>query len=150
MFERVLVCLDGSDLAEEALPYAAEIARRFGSTLVLLEVTAGPSAVVEPTTGYYHATSPGRVQRSEDEAADYLEGIAAGLEKEGLRVEYLTLPGAPGKAIVGYAEENDVGLIVLGTHGRSGLSRLAFGSVADYVLKQSRRPVLMKRPGEQR
>jgi nucleotide-binding universal stress UspA family protein len=146
VFERILVCLDGSDLAEQMLPYAIEIARRFGSRLTLLEVTAPPSAVVEPTTGYYHATSPKEVQDSEEEAAGYLEKVAEPLQSRGLDIEYLTLPGSPGRTIVEYAEENEIDLIILGSHGRSGFSRFAFGSIADYVLKQSGRPVLVKRP----
>jgi len=146
MFEKLLVCLDGSDLAEEILPYVKEIALRFKSTLVLLEITTPPSAVVEPTTGYYSATSPADIERKEEEALTYLEDIAQLMQNEGLEVEYLTLPGSAGKAIVEYAEENEFGLIALGTHGRSGLRRLAFGSVADYVLKHSGRPVIIVRP----
>jgi len=145
MFEKILVCLDGSDLAEEILPYVKEVARRFKSSLVLLEVTMPPSAVVEPTTGYYSAPTPAEIEREEEEAASYLEGVAQELQKEGLEVEYLTLPGSPGRTIVSYAEESDIGLIALGTHGRSGLRRLAFGSVAEHVLKQSGLPVLIIR-----
>jgi len=145
MFEKILVCLDGSDLAEEILPYVKEVARRFKSGLVLLEVTMPPSAVVEPTTGYYSAPTPVEIEREEEEAASYLEGVAQELQKEGLEVEYLTLPGSPGRTIVSYAEESDIGLIALGTHGRSGLRRLAFGSVAEHVLKQSGLPVLIIR-----
>ena len=146
MFEKILVCLDGSELAEEILPYAKEIARRFNSTLVLLEVTTPPSAVVEPTTGYYSAPSPAEIERKEEEALTYLEDIAQGMEKEGLNVEYLALPGSAGKTIVEYTEEGDIGLIALGMHGRGGLKRLAIGSVADHVLKQSGRPVIVIRP----
>lgn len=146
MFEKILVCLDGSDLAEEILPYVKEIAQRFESTLVLLEVTMPPSAVVESTTGYYSAPSPAEIERKEEEAQTYLEAIAQMMEKEGLKVEYLTLPGGAGKTIVEYAWESDTGLIALSTHGRSGLKRLAFGSVAEYVLKQSGKPVIIFRP----
>lgn len=146
MFEKILVCLDGSHLAEEILPYAREVAHRFGSKLVLLEVTMPPSAVVEPTTGYYSAPTAAEVLREEEEASAYLEGIAQAIQQDGLEAEYLTLPGSPGKAIVGYAEENDIGLIALATHGRSGLKRFAFGSVAEHVLKESGLPVLVIRP----
>ncbi len=146
MFEKILVCLDGSDLAEEILPYAAEIARRFQSKLVLLEVTMAPSALVEPMTGYYTQTSSSKVLRSEDDASTYLEGIAGQLQERGLDVDFLTLPGSPGPAIVDYADENGFDLIALGTHGRSGLRRLVLGSVADHVLKESGLPVLARRP----
>ena len=146
MFEKILVCLDGSHLAEEILPYAREVAHRFGSKLVLLEVTMPPSAVVEPTTGYYSAPTAAEIQRKEDEAESYLEGVAQAMQEDGLDADILTLPGSPGKTIVSYAEESGVGLIALGTHGRSGLKRLAFGSVAEHVLKESGLPVLVIRP----
>jgi nucleotide-binding universal stress UspA family protein len=146
MFNRILVCLDGSALAEEILPYATEVARRFGSKVVLLEVTTPPSIVIEPTTGYSHTTSISEIQRSEEEAASYLEDISQQLQGEGLDVEYLTLPGSPGKTITSYAEENNIDLIALGTHGRGGLVRMAFGSVTDYVLRHSNLPLLVIRP----
>jgi nucleotide-binding universal stress UspA family protein len=146
LFEKILVCLDGSDLAEEILPYAREVARRFGSKLVLLEVTMPPNAIVEPTTGYYSAPTPAEIQRKEEEAITYLESIAQAIQAAGLEVEYLTLPGSAGRSIVSYAEESGIGLIALGTHGRSGLKRLAFGSVAEHVLKESGLPVLAIKP----
>jgi nucleotide-binding universal stress UspA family protein len=146
MFDRILVCLDGSALAEEILPYATEVARRFGSKVILLEVTTPPSIVIEPTTGYSHSTSPSEVQISEDEAISYLEDTAQHLKEQKLAVEYLTIPGSPGKAIISYAEENNIDLIALGTHGRGGLVRMAFGSVTDYILRHSNLPLLVIRP----
>jgi nucleotide-binding universal stress UspA family protein len=146
MFNRILVCLDGSALAEEILLYATEVAKHFGSKVVLLEVTTPLSVVVEPTTGYSHSTSLSEVQRSEQEATSYLEDTSQNLKTEGLDVECLTIPGSPGKTIINYAEENNVDLIALGTHGRGGLVRLAFGSVTDYVLRHSNLPLLVMRP----
>ena len=146
MFKRILVCLDGSALAEEILPYAAEVARLSGSKMVLLEVTKPPSIVIEPTTGYSHSTSPAELERSEEEASTYLEDTAQQLKDQGLKVEYHTIPGSAGKTIISYAEENRIDLIALGTHGRSGLARLAFGSFTDYVLRHSSLPLLVMRP----
>ena len=150
MFETILVCLDGSTLAEQILPYAAEEARRFGSKLVLLEVTAPPSAVVEPITGYYHATSLKKILRQVDEAETYLEQVTQSLTDEGLDAGYETVQGGPGETIVRYAKENDVGLIALCTHGYGGLGRLVFGSVADYVLKKAGLPILIIRSQEEK
>ena len=146
MFEKILVCLDGSDLAEQVLPYATEIARRFRSKLILLEVAATPSAVVEPTTGYYRAPSPKALARREDEASEYLAEVTARLKGEDLEVEYLTQPGSPGRTIVNFAEDNGIGLIALATHGRSGIGRITFGSVADFVMKSSGLLNLVIRP----
>ena len=150
MFEKILVCLDGSSLAEQILLYATEEARHFGSKLVLIEVTAPPSAVVEPLTGYYHATSLKKILRQVDEAETYLEQVAQSLKDEGLDAGYETMQGSPGETIVRYAKENDIGLIALCTHGHSGLGRLVYGSVADYVLKKARLPILIIRPQEEK
>lgn len=60
----------------------------------------------------------------------------------------MTVPGDPGETIVGYAKENAVDLVALSTHGRGGLRRLAFGSVADFVLKRSGLPILIRKPEE--
>lgn len=148
MFKKILVCLNGSDLAEQILHYATEIALRFKSKLVLLEVTIPPSLVVDATTGYYHATPVQKIQRSENVARAYLEPQAKMLQQKGLDVEYAVLQGDPGDTIVRYAEENEIDLICLGTHGRSGLGRVVFGSVADTVLRKSGLPILVRKPRE--
>jgi len=146
MFNRILVCLDGSTVTEQILPYAEEEARRFNSKLILIIVTYPPSVVVEPTTGYYHATSLEKIQKDMDHAATYLETVTEQFQKKGIDTDYEVLQGETGKVIVDYAAENNIDLIILGTHGRSGLGRLVFGSVTDYVLKHSALPILVKKP----
>lgn len=148
MFKKILVCLDGSHPAEQIVPYAAEAAQRFGSKLILLEVTKPPSVVVESMTGYYHPTSVEDILRDEKQALDYLEKIAQRLSKKGLEVDYVTVPGSPGETIVSYAEKHQIGLIALSTHGHSGLGRLVFGSVAEHVLRHSNLPILVRKPHE--
>jgi nucleotide-binding universal stress UspA family protein len=150
MLQKILVCLDGSSLAEQILPYVTEVALGCRSRLVLLEVTLPPSALVEPLTGYYHAAPLEKILREEDEARTYLNRIAQRLRKKGLKVSCVTIPGDPGETIVSYARENAVSLVALSTHGRGGLERLAFGSVADFVLKKSGLPILIRRPQETR
>jgi len=146
MFKKILVCLDGSRFAEQILPYATEVALQFGSRVILLEITIPPSVAIEPLTGYYHATPLEKIQREEDEAQTYLKRLAQRLRKKGLKVRCLTVPGDPGKTILRVAEENNAELIVLTTHGRSGLKRLVFGSVAEFVLKHSSLPILLRKP----
>ncbi len=146
MFDRILVCLDGSELAEEIIPYATELAQRLGSRVILLEVTLPPSAAVESLTGYYHATPLEKVLREEAEASTYLNRIAGRLRKKGVKVSTITMPGDPGRTILDVAGEQKVGLIMIGTHGRSGLRRLVFGSVTEFVIKHSELPVLVKKP----
>lgn len=146
MFERILVCLDGSELAEQTLPYATELVRRLGGKMVLLEVTAPPSVVTETPGSYYRKASLSNAQRGKKEATDYLRRLARPMQEQELDVECLTLPGSPGETIASYAEENDISLIVLGTRGWGGPKHLTFGSVADYILKRSSLPVLVIRP----
>ena len=138
MFERILVCLDGSSLAEQILPYATEVAQRFASRMILLQVIP-PSSVLGggDTTLELELFGPAKA---------YLERIAQPLREVGLDVECATLLEPPGQAIISYANKSGVGLIAIATHGRGGLGRVMFGSVADFVLRESRLPVLMVRP----
>ena len=148
MLQKILVCLDGSSLAEQVLPCTTEVALGCGSQVVLLEVTLPPSTTVEPLTGFYRTTPIAKVLREEAESRVYLKRMAQRLRKKGLKVSSVTISGDPGETIVGYAKENAVDLIALSTHGRSGLGRLAFGSVADFVLKRSGLPILIRKPKE--
>ena len=148
MLPKILVCLDGSSLAEQILPFATEVALSCGSRIVLLEVTLPPSATVEPLTGFYRTTPIEKILREEADGRAYLQRVAQRLRKKGLKVSCVTVPGDPGETIVGYAKENAIDLIALSTHGRGGLRRLAFGSVADFVLKRSGLPILIRKPEE--
>jgi nucleotide-binding universal stress UspA family protein len=147
MFQKILVCLDGSKLAEQILPYAAEQASRFGSSLVLFQVVS--LASVPTPTGIESvpvAVPDNLLQEAEAAAKDYLDGAALPLRDRGLKVQCATMVGHPAESIVSYAEENKFDLVALATHGRSGLKRLVFGSVADYVIRKSGRPILLIKP----
>jgi nucleotide-binding universal stress UspA family protein len=150
MFEKILVCLDGSELAEQILPYATEEAIHCGSRLVLLRVITGSSSMPMAAAGVPAYTTEAVTQQMESEEQEtkaYLERLAQPLQQKGLRVECVTLHGLQiGEAIVSYADKNDIGLIAIATHGRSGLGRLVFGSVADFVLRESGLPILLVKP----
>jgi nucleotide-binding universal stress UspA family protein len=152
MFEKIAVCLDGSELAEQILPYAAEEASRFGSTIVLVRVIPEPVIVAPGIPGAAGApivTSrmERQAEKGEREAEAYLKAAAERLtERHGVRAEYVTLIGPAGRAIVEYAAQNEIGLIAIATHGRTGPGRAIFGSVADFVLSHSRLPILLIRP----
>jgi nucleotide-binding universal stress UspA family protein len=148
MFSKILVCLDGSKLAEQVLPYAIEQALHFKSQLVLLSVIVP----VTSTSTVWEPAPEGLVEKqaeAEKAAEAYLKNIINRLsEEKRLRAEYLTLEGLVAETIVEYAQNNKVDLIAIATHGLGGLRRLAFGSVADFVLRNSNVPLLVIRPNE--
>jgi nucleotide-binding universal stress UspA family protein len=87
------------------------------------------------------------IQKEETAARAYLESAARLIRPKGLKVDAVTLQGVlVGQLIVNYAKDNKVDLIALATHGRSGLSRVVMGSIADYVMKESGLPILLIRP----
>lgn len=151
MFEKVLVCLDGSALAEQILPYIAGDGKKF-KKIVLLKVIAPPGVVIPiavpgETAGKVQTQSMlDRAKKEMDEAPHYLETKAEPLRKMGLKVECVVLEGIPTKTIIDYAHDNNMGLIAIATHGFSGLRHIAMGSTAEYILKHAGLPVLMVTP----
>ncbi len=146
MFSKILVCLDGSSLAEQVLPYATEVAGRFGSKIILLQVITMPTIISGPEEPGPIVGLLEQVKQEQAVARAYLEKIAKPLQEKGLEVECVTLQGVPGESIVAYAEKNGVDLVTIATHGRSGLKRLVFGSVAEYLMKHFGLPILIVRP----
>ncbi|MEW6142713.1 MAG: universal stress protein [Chloroflexota bacterium] len=155
MFRKILVGLDGSKLAEQILPYVTAEAEKHGSTVLLLQVvTSQPVMMLPGVPGMAGGpvstqTLVDQLDREEKQARTYLRQMAQKLRRKGLKVKTVLLQGAPpGEAIVKYAAEKKVGLIAIATHGRGGLGRLFYGSVADHILKHSAIPVLVVRPRE--
>lgn len=153
MFKRILVCLDGSELAEQILPYAAEEAIHFEGHLVLLQVVQEPVAFSPAIPGEAPLPIETEVmvegtKEALNRAKDYLEKLAAPLRKKGIGVKTVAVPGRADEAILDYAGTNHINLIALATHGRGGLRRAVFGSVTDRVLRESGLPVLVIRPQE--
>ncbi|MCJ7703046.1 MAG: universal stress protein [Anaerolineales bacterium] len=144
MYNRILVPLDGSHLAEQALPHAIAIAERFQSELVLLQVSI---PLPRPP-----ATAEAALQRAEKARAvlvrEYLERVAAGLQEHGITVQTITIEGRPHLQIIQYAETSQIDLIVMCTRGQSGLSRWMMGSVSDRVARGADVPVLLVRAQE--
>ena len=151
MFEKILVCLDGSGAAEQILSHVMGEAICFHSDVVLLRVVSLPDITIPvgiPGSPGIPVRTGGTIQRTtakESEAADYLERIAGPLREKGLDVEFVVLPGRAGETIINYAQENSFKLIAIATHGHGGLRRLAFGSTADFVLNHSSLPILIVR-----
>jgi nucleotide-binding universal stress UspA family protein len=151
MFKRILVCLDGSELAERVLPYVAEEASHSNARVILFQATAEPTFLSPgipgaPPMPVGTESLMKQAQREEQQAANYLDKLAKQLQAKNLKVETATAPGPAGKTIVAYAENNKIDLIAIATHGRGGLGRAVFGSVADHVLRESKLPILVIKP----
>jgi len=146
IIKKVLVCLDGSNLAEQILPYATDIALRCGSKVILLQVVDMPGAIYTPGEVTVKRGWKERIQKETIEAEVYLDRVALQLQEKGLKVETVALEGIGDETIVSYAQENEIDLIAITTHARKNIGRLVFGSVADTILKKSGLPTLAIRP----
>jgi nucleotide-binding universal stress UspA family protein len=133
VYRRILIALDGSEPAEAVLAPAEELAEKLGATLVLVRVA--PRRTASSVAG-------GPVREA---AETYLEGVAQRLSQRGRSVESMLRVGEPAQEIVAAARSSEVDLIAMTTHGRSGLGRLRFGSVAEAVLREALTPVLLVR-----
>jgi nucleotide-binding universal stress UspA family protein len=149
MYKKILVPLDGSKLAECALPHVEELAKGCDTEEVILvsvtERVKGYRALEEPSQPLGQRLIPEAFGKKEKQAQKYLDRIAKAMAAKGINVSTEVLLWKPDEAIVGYAKQFRCDLIVMASHGRSGPSRWAHGSVADKVLRASGIPVLMIR-----
>ena len=144
MFKHLLVPLDGSELAEVALPLATAVAQKFGSQITLISAVHLPYYVGD---GLDFADVYGSVSDNmEDEAKAYLQSKQKALLAAGYHVNIEIVIGQPpADAILLTAEALAADTIVMSTHGRGGVMRWVFGSVADKVLRNATVPVLLAR-----
>lgn len=144
---RVLVPLDGSELAERALPAAARVARATSSTLVLVRIVPTTAWQLEGPRRLVPATSEGDAVEDEwRHAMDYLERTTVSLREDGIAAEPLVATGEPTSSLLELESSLGVGLVVMTTHGHTGLKRVVLGSVADYLVRYGSVPVLLARP----
>ena len=143
MFKHILVPLDGSLLAEQALAPACRVAEKFSGRLLLLRVVTPDRTLpgLPYLAGRSSSAPIGPARPLLDEAEAYLAGLR--LPNPAVPVRSLVLAGAPPEMIVATATEQNVDLIVMSTHGRAGITRLLYGSVAEAVLRGATVPVLL-------
>ena len=152
MYSRILVSLDGSKLAEKALPHAEGLAKTTGATIHLITVFSRHPREGNPTGAGLES------DRSVDEALEmrrqfeesqiqqteeYLLRIATRLNNDGISTETEIHEGAPYEHIVDYAKQHGVDLIVMASHGHGGLKRMLLGSTTDRVIRAGEVPVLV-------
>ena len=141
--DTLVVPLDGSELAESALAYGEDLASQMALNISLIRVVSTP-ALTNPGTESY-AYDPQMFTDLEKAAISYIKQKQADLEQKGFKVECVVKGGYPADYILDFAEANEGSLIVMSTHGRSGIGRWIMGSVADRILRASYRPVLLVR-----
>lgn len=142
MFTKILVPLDGSELAESILPQVETLARDFGAEIVLLRAHTVQSGTFLGSNPYVLAD----ITRYECEAGHaYLDQMAAQLRAKGLSVKTILNDGRAANVILDTAEAVKADLIAITTHGRSGVGRWLMGSVADAVIHAAKVPVLLSR-----
>jgi nucleotide-binding universal stress UspA family protein len=144
MYKTILVPLDGSKRAERILPHVKELALRFEAKMILLQIVEGSSATAIPfgvPPELYIAAS----EQSFRDAETYLTGLQGEFQEKGFLVKTSVESGPVVNRIIRVAENEDVDLIAMASHGHTGLARVFYGSVAAGVLHQVDRPLLLIR-----
>jgi nucleotide-binding universal stress UspA family protein len=151
MYQTLLVPLDGSPRAESILPYVEKLAIRFKSTVIFLQVVEPPLQFVNPS--FYETTIQTDVihehleefKRKKEEISAYLAGIQEGFQKKGINTGIIVEQGGAVETILSVAQRENADLLAIASHGRSGLSRVFYGSVAAGIMQKIDRPMLIIR-----
>jgi len=143
MYKKIMVPLDGSQIAECVIPHIEAIARKSSSKVELVTVIE-PLEI--PTRGQI-AISDDEIKKIDSEgkkeANKYLSQVSERLIKSGIKTDTVILSGKAADRLTRYAVNNDIDLIIMATHGRSGISKLFWGSVAEKILRATEIPVLL-------
>ncbi|MDH3690265.1 MAG: universal stress protein [Gammaproteobacteria bacterium] len=148
-FNRILAPTDFSSYSDEGLCLAADLAEKFGSEIVVLHVLTSEELKEKKSmplpAGYLDTI----FRETEQQAREHFEKVL-GSGKQDLQVRAVVASGDPFAEIIRKAREEQIDMIVLATHGRTGLSHVLVGSVAEKVVRMADCPVLTVRPGEHR
>jgi nucleotide-binding universal stress UspA family protein len=149
----ILITLDGSLLAETALEPGMQLARLLGGKVTLLQVDqeANLGAIELSMLELAEAGLSRQIQKEvgDDHLISYLNKVAEPYRQEGLTVETVVMEGAPARSIMDFAEAEEFDLIVMTTHGRTGLKRWVYGSVTEKVLRSSNAAMLIIRSNQE-
>jgi nucleotide-binding universal stress UspA family protein len=142
MADRVLVPVDGSEQSDHACELALE---EFpGATLVFLHVI-NPVEASYSTQVSIPSRSEAWYDQQKEQAHEYIDDVAARAEERGVETERAIEVGKPTRKILQFAEENDIDHVVMGSHGREGVTRILLGSVAETIVRRSPVPVTVVR-----
>lgn len=142
---KVLLPLDGSECAESAIPYATALVEALDGSLVLLRVVVPPAQWVDTTLTIPYPTEE-IINREIEETREYLNAKIEQLQAEGLMARSVIEVGHAPDTILNVCDKENIDVVVMATHGRTGFSKALFGSVALSVLHQGYRPLLVVRP----
>ena len=148
MYQKVLVPLDGSELAEYSLPHVINLAKEgsVGEVILLNVVHNFDITNIEGAISFYRDLE-GMRKKAMDDSNKYLAGVASRLGSEGIKVRAESLEGGrPADIISDYAQKNGIDLLIIVTHGYTGLKKMMFGSVAIELIHNAHMPVLLIRP----
>jgi nucleotide-binding universal stress UspA family protein len=143
-YKHLLVPLDGSKLAELALDDAVGLAKVSQAEMTLIQVVYPAEEVIGTEIGYPIYLDQ-QWENQKVMALEYLTGVRNRIADDNLTIHLAAVAGTPAETIIDYASKHPVDLIVMATHGRSGLQRWVYGSVADKVLRGADVPVLLVR-----
>lgn len=156
MYKKILVPLDGSELSEIVLPHVEMLLKACGgeAEIVLLHVCEPVYGKISGMGAGAIYVMPNLAQEAEEacrkEAEEYLAEVEKRLKKRGLKVQTVLKVGDSGGEILDYAAHNPVDLIAMASHGRSGISRWAYGSVTSKVLRGISTPILVVTPPKEK
>ncbi|MFC1933099.1 universal stress protein [Chloroflexota bacterium] len=152
MNERILVPLDGSKVGEAALPYVEELISKLSPEveveITLFQVVSKTYYTVAGEAGVKIPYTEKEMEQIKRKATDYLSKVGEGLKSKRTTLEFKVEAGNAAEEIIKVADEINADLIAMSTHGRSGLSRWAFGSVTDRILRGGNKAVLVVRAVE--
>lgn len=145
MYKTILVPLDGSKRAEAILPHVEEMARRYQARVILLQVVERTITLVSPYDAMIDIDPTDVIHQQVDDASYYLAVRRGRLRKKDIRVQTRVEVGPVTQTIIDVAKQEEADVIAMASHGRGGLSRVIYGSVAAGVLQRWDRPLLLIR-----
>lgn len=142
-YKKIMIATDGSVLGKKAIEYGVEIARLSGAKLyAFYVVSAGGRHIIPPRDAGWEKAMKEHLKTEGAEATSYVEKAG---KDAGVETEIVVLEGHPAEEIVKFAEENDIDLVVMGTLGKTGINKFLLGSVAEKVVRNSKKAVLVVR-----
>ena len=144
MYHNILVPLDGSKRAEAILPHVEDLAKRYGAKVVFMSVVEFEPLVIAPEP-MYSGFDPQDLQQRVKELENYLADWQQEFRKNDIEAELIVSDGPIVQEIIKVAEQKAVDLIAMASHGRTGLARAFYGSVAAGILHRVDRPLLLIR-----